>query len=749
MTLTKTSSILLFLFVAVIFSCNKENSSLKTINNTTITSGKLLAPQIINAATPTVENFESGTKASYTTGNVTLSSGSWSFNDALIGNTSSDKKNGTQSARVRNSGILSTNFDYTAGASTVTVYHAVYGTDASSAWQLWYSTNGGNSYTQSGASITAGSTLQAASFTINVPGNVRFQLRKTTGSTNRINFDDFSVISYSGTSSSPVLTTISPASANAGSAAFTLTATGTNFTSTSTVDWNGTALSTTFVSATSLTAAVPAANITAAGTDSIKVVTPGVGSSASLAFTVLNPQAPVLSSISPKTAAAGGSAFTLTASGSNFTSSSKVNWNGTALSTTFVSATSLTAAVPAANIITAGTDSIKVVTPGVGSSASLAFAVLNPQAPVLSSISPNTAAAGGAAFTLTASGSNFSSNSTINWNGAALATTFVSAASLSAAVPAANIAAAGTASITVATPGAGSSAAVTFTITAASTVKKFLFDATKAETAGNADWVIDEDASPQKVPTPAQSTITSATPETYWTGAISSWGIALVKAGNFVETLPSGTAITYGNSTNTQDLSHYDVFVVDEPNTRFTDAEKTAILNFVKNGGGLCMVSDHTVSDRNGDGWDSPAIWNDLMTNNTVQNNPFGFSIDLTNISEISSNVLTGNSTNPMLHGIKGEVTKMEFNNGATLTLQPSVNSTVQGLIWQNTFAQSTTHVMAASSTFGSGRVFVVTDSSPMDDGTGASGNNLFVSWPLYSHTQLFMNASAWLAKQQ
>jgi len=112
----------------------------------------------------------------------------------------------------------------------------------------------------------------------------------------------------------------------------------------------------------------------------------------------------------------------------------------------------------------------------------------------------------------------------------------------------------------------GTSAGVNFTITTASIVKKFLFDATHAETAGNADWVIDEDGSvPQQIPTPAQSTITSSTPETYWTGALSSWGIALVKLGNTVETLPSGTSITYGNSSNAQDLSHYDVFVVDEP----------------------------------------------------------------------------------------------------------------------------------------------------------------------------------------
>ncbi len=73
----------------------------------------------------------------------------------------------------------------------------------------------------------------------------------------------------------------------------------------------------------------------------------------------------------------------------------------------------------------------------------------------------------------------------------------------------------------------------------------FLFDASHAETAGNADWVIDEDASPQRIPTPDQSTVTGSTPENYWRGAISAWGIELVQRGHHVETLPSGVAITF------------------------------------------------------------------------------------------------------------------------------------------------------------------------------------------------------------
>ena len=76
------------------------------------------------------------------------------------------------------------------------------------------------------------------------------------------------------------------------------------------------------------------------------------------------------------------------------------------------------------------------------------------------------------------------------------------------------------------------------------TPKKFLFDATKAETAGNADWVLDADTSPQRFPTPAQSNITATTTENFWRGGLSAWGIALVKLGHTVETLPLRTAIT-------------------------------------------------------------------------------------------------------------------------------------------------------------------------------------------------------------
>ncbi len=143
------------------------------------------------------EGFNTGTKASYTTGNVTLVSGAWTLNDALLGNTASDPKTGAQSVRMRNSGKLTMLFNWATGAKTVSVKHAEYGSDASSTWGLWYSSNSGSTWTQAGSTVTTSSTtLQTATFTLNIPGAIRFEIRKTDGTTRRVNFDDFQVSGY-------------------------------------------------------------------------------------------------------------------------------------------------------------------------------------------------------------------------------------------------------------------------------------------------------------------------------------------------------------------------------------------------------------------------------------------------------------------------------------------------------------------------------------------------------------------------
>jgi endonuclease G, mitochondrial len=145
------------------------------------------------------EGFESGTKAAFAAADVTLGSGVWNLNEALIGNLATDVKAGAQSARIRNSGKVTMRFDRTAGAGTVTIKHASFGSDASGTWALFSSTNGGASWTQVGSSrSTTGGALSTATFTVNVAGTIRFEIRKLDGGTNRINVDDIAITDFGG-----------------------------------------------------------------------------------------------------------------------------------------------------------------------------------------------------------------------------------------------------------------------------------------------------------------------------------------------------------------------------------------------------------------------------------------------------------------------------------------------------------------------------------------------------------------------
>ncbi|MDD1655646.1 MAG: hypothetical protein LUO91_08120, partial [Methanomicrobiales archaeon] len=86
---------------------------------------------------------------------------------------------------------------------------------------------------------------------------------------------------------------------------------------------------------------------------------------------------PVLSGISPATATAGGSAFTMTVTGTGFIPASKVRWNGADRATTYVSSTTLSASIPSSDLATAGTRTVTVFTaaPGGGTSDARTFTI--------------------------------------------------------------------------------------------------------------------------------------------------------------------------------------------------------------------------------------------------------------------------------------------------------------------------------------------------------------------------------------
>ncbi len=249
------------------------------------------------------------------------------------------------------------------------------------------------------------------------------------------------------TATPPTLTAISPGEIEINSPAFVVTATGNNITAQTVVQWAGAALATSYVSAQQTTALVPAANLTTAGSYPITLVTDGA-SSAAVQFTVQPVPVPTITGLAPIAATAGGAGFVLWVYGTNFTSQSVVNWGGSARSTSFGSTTLLTAQINAADIATAGAIAVTVQNQTV-LSAPAQFTVLTVPAPTITQLSPNSAIVGGAGFTLTVSGSNFNSQSVVNWAGSPRTTIYVSASQLTAQINAADIAATGTVAVTV------------------------------------------------------------------------------------------------------------------------------------------------------------------------------------------------------------------------------------------------------------------------------------------------------------
>jgi len=155
----------------------------------------LISPNPVQAV-PTgviLEDYESASKGSYALGSVVLSSGSWKLDEALLGSLANDQKSGIKSLRIRDFGVAEMEFDVL-GAQNVKLNHAVYGTDASSTWELQVSENGGNQWTKVGNTITSNSTaLEEVSFPVNFPGDVRFRIIKLSGSGDRINIDNFTI----------------------------------------------------------------------------------------------------------------------------------------------------------------------------------------------------------------------------------------------------------------------------------------------------------------------------------------------------------------------------------------------------------------------------------------------------------------------------------------------------------------------------------------------------------------------------
>jgi hypothetical protein len=282
----------------------------------------------------------------------------------------------------------------------------------------------------------------------------------------------------------PTLTAISPAS-GAASTTISVSLTGTNFTTGSTIAISGggvTASNVKRVSATQLTATFAIALNATQGGRTVSVTSAG-GTSGTVTFTVTAPPPPPsLVSILP-TSGARGLSVSVTLNGTNLAGATAVNVtrvggggggfnNGVNVTNITVDSTGthLTATFTIDPNATIAARNVSVTTPS-GTSGNKTFNVIAPPAPTLASISPTSATRGGPAFPVTFTGTNLAggtvnvirpgggqnrvtvSNVTVNQAGTVLTASFTVAGN----------AAVGTRNVSV-TTGGGTTVNRTFTV---------------------------------------------------------------------------------------------------------------------------------------------------------------------------------------------------------------------------------------------------------------------------------------------
>jgi Tol biopolymer transport system component len=178
------------------------------------------------------------------------------------------------------------------------------------------------------------------------------------------------VATFTTSSGTPAIASLSPFTIAAGSAPFTLTVTGTSFVSSSIVRWNGSDRSTTFINNTQLAARIPVGDIASQGTAQVTVATPGPGGGASgaapFAVTVAQSPVPAITSIAPTSVSTELTGFALTVNGTGLVAGSVAQWNGASRATLVRSSTQLLfAPLPADNAVT-GSALVSVLNPSPG-----------------------------------------------------------------------------------------------------------------------------------------------------------------------------------------------------------------------------------------------------------------------------------------------------------------------------------------------------------------------------------------------
>ena len=257
-------------------------------------------------------------------------------------------------------------------------------------------------------------------------------------------------------------------------------------------------------------------------------------------------------------------------------------------------------------------------------------------------------------------------------------------------------------------PQASSSKPTEIAMPVSNAKKIVLFDLSKHEASGNADWRID--------------------------GAYSSWADELRRQGFEPRSITD-------RSISGQTLIAANVLVIPEPQNPFSDSERQAILGFVQRGGGLLMIADHRDSDRDNDGWDSPEVFNG-WDGKTPSNAPAEYRKSL-------DAALTFGLSFSFASSFRDPV----------ITIKPvAAHSITDGLpsagIYVGTGTEGGAPLMGANgktyltvNELGKGRVLGYGDSSAFSDGTFSDGTKSYNNWVNLSNARLAINAVKWLAQ--
>jgi hypothetical protein len=241
-----------------------------------------------SAQSVTISDTTAGATIHYTTNGTTPTSSSAVYSGPITVSSSETIEAIAAASGYSNSAVAASTYTinipiatgptFSPAAGTYTSAQSVTISDSTTGATIYYTTNG--------TTPTSSSALYNGPITVTSSETIE-AIAAASGYTNSAVANAAYTINIS-SNPVPVLNSLSPGYTSSGGSAFTLTGNGSGFVSGSQVYWGSSALTTTYVSSTQLTAQVPAADIASSGIAAITVQTlsPGGGTSNALQFEV-------------------------------------------------------------------------------------------------------------------------------------------------------------------------------------------------------------------------------------------------------------------------------------------------------------------------------------------------------------------------------------------------------------------------------------------------------------------------------